>query len=1778
MIELDLRYIKTINYALVNNGISICESVLLKSKEEELKEVSIECSGEYFDTYETTILSVVPKNTEVRMTDFRIKPSVKKMATLTEKIMTTFCVTVWENSIPASECTEATKKELFKKEYDIELMPYDQWTGTSIMPQTLASFVTPNHPSINKVIVNAAKILKEINGSSTLTEYQTGNTTDVVKQVASVYAALHNEGIVYRSLPASFEKIGQRVTLPEQVLSSKLGNCIELTILFASVLEAIGINTAIIIQKGHAYLAVWLVDDCCQYSICDDASYVEKKCSQGINEMLVLESTKITEENTSFDDALKAANLNLSILSQFEMMIDIKRCRLEGIRPLPQVTLNNGNWVIQNIDGVEHEDCAIEIKEHSRYDLSKIMATEKELTKLDIWERKLLDFSLRNNMLNLYLRQKSIQFISFELDKLEDRLQEGEEFLIAERPNTNVVLEKIERLNRSKVNQSIQELIINDIQHHCLHTYHTEEETKYTLKNIYRAARNAIEETGANSLFLTIGTLRWYETERSEHPHFAPILMLPVEMVYKKGQYYVRTRDEEIILNITLTEFLRQNYGITIPGLDPLPKDEHGVNVSLIFAIIREALKNQKGWDVEEECILGLFSFSKYLMWNDIHNHRKELLENKVVESLVEQRLTWQPKQLETTLQGTDKVIKPEQLSLPVPVDSSQMSAIYEAGQGNSFILYGPPGTGKSQTITNLIANALFQGKRVLFVAEKMAALSVVQSRLSKIGLDPFCLEMHSNKATKRHILDQLSKALNITNTVTPDEYAHTAESLFEQRKKLIEYMEALHEYKGNDGYSLYDCILRYEMEDCEVMDADILTDAFLQKFNKEESLKYEHLLSNRLESVISLVGQPSQNHLLGMNVEESDLASEAKTKESLNQIIETINAAISDYEVLHTARQKREDLMRDNSADIFSLDANNLYTKWREVKAKWFLPRFFAKRSFLSNLRVYNQYIVENEVDSLISSLMDYQKIHKQINETQNAISKYFDCSFEEDKLPSKDDLDDMIAKLTVWKNNLSGMRDWYHWCVYRKEMQEAGLETVVDMIEKNPIEASAVLPIVKKSIFKALAQKKISENAILRTFEGVIFDDTVSLYKKLVTEFQKLSELDLCSKLAAGVPHVTENINNSSEIGILNRNIGNGGRGTSIRDLLDQIPELIKKLCPCMLMSPMSVAQYLSPSKHKFDIVIFDEASQMPTSEAVGAIARGEALIVVGDPKQMPPTSFFNSTNVNEEEADIDDMESILEDCRTLQIPALQLNWHYRSQHESLIAFSNNEYYNGSLITFPSVDDKQTKVQYVPIDGVYDKGGKRSNQAEAQAIVDEVVRRLNMEDGDKHSIGIISFSVVQQSLIEDLLQERLDHDKDLREKAEKMYEPIFVKNLENVQGDERDIILFSIGYGPDKDGKVSMNFGPLNNQGGERRLNVAVSRSRQEMMVFSSLRSSQIDLKRSKAKGVEGLKHFLEYAEQQVLIQNENTIKTSNDSLIAEQIANALRKKGYNANTCIGKSQFKVDVAIASKENLDVYSLGILLDGETYHNTQTTRDREIVQPSVLGNLGWQMMRIWSLDWFNNPERVISRIIERLNSVPATEDKFLPKEFVAIEQEKCEISTNAIPYEESTVSPETLYSETALARQIVEKEQPITLTQLCQRVRNLKGLSRVTPTMRQDFLDAAIACKFYICPDRDENNPVIWTDKGYADSYQNYRPNSGRDITDIPLIEIKNAVMETLKEQFSIDMDTLSLMAAKKLGYRNRGANVIEALNASISQLLKDGTIKEMDGKLHFP
>src|SRR6185437_1720687 len=357
--------------------------------------------------------------------------------------------------------------------------------------------------------------------------------------------------------------------------------------------------------------------------------------------------------------------------------------------------------------------------------------------------------------------------------------------------------------------------------------------------------------------------------------------------------------------------------------------------------------------------------------------------------------------------------------------------------------------------------------------------------------------------------------------------------------------------------------------------------------------------------------------------------------------------------------------------------------------------------------------------------------------------------------------------------------------------------------------------------------------------------------------------------AKLSGNIPD-KNGVTKRSGFGILKHELQKQRRHKPVRQLAQEMGEDFTVLAPCMLMSPLSIAQYLPADHELFDLVIFDEASQIAPWDAVGSIARGKQVVIAGDPRQMPPTSFFNrGTDDGEDDTD-EDLESILDECIGAGVPQHSLTWHYRSRHESLITFSNYRYYGGSLITFPAADTRPSAVSWRKVEGVYARGkGGRLNQLEAKSIVSEVIKRLTDPEfvSSGQSIGVITLNAEQQQLVDDLLdQARREHRGIEPFFADNLAEPVVVKNLETMQGDERDLIILGIGFGPTEPGAnvMSMNFGPLNREGGWRRLNVAVTRARQEMLVFTSFDPSMVDMNRTSARAVHDLRHFIEFAQR--------------------------------------------------------------------------------------------------------------------------------------------------------------------------------------------------------------------------------------------------------------------------------------------------------------------------
>ena len=1078
----------------------------------------------------------------------------------------------------------------------------------------------------------------------------------------------------------------------------------------------------------------------------------------------------------------------------------------------------------------------------------------QDLTKQDIWERRLLDLSFRNSLLNIRLGQRTIELETDNIQDLIQRLKKGED------------------------------IPVNDL----------------PVKGLYRFARTSIEESGANTLFLAFGILCFTEAGSSHKIRRAPILLFPVELVRsRKNEYTLRMCDEDPVLNITLAEYLKQAEGVEIPS--DLFYSSQMTDLETVISGVEKVVSKKDGWLVERKCVLGVFSFTKFVLWNDIHTHREVLSSNQLLKSLIEGRLLIDtPERMDARV--IDRNYTPDSFILPMPYDSSQLEAVAESDRGTSFIMYGPPGTGKSQTITNIISNALYKGKRVLFVAEKKAALEVVQRRLEGIGVGPFCLELHSNKVDKRSFLRQMEKVLSSVGNGNHDGFKKASSKLYARKTEIIKNLESLH-YKGNSGWSLIECIEGFLSIKGPIIN---IPKGWSAKCGKED-LGTIRKLCLSLDAGPSILGMsPSEHPLYGLIPKEvSDY-----DKKSLPKYLEDFLSAINTAEVQEVSEMNQKFLKKSAVQILFS------DYRWRKI----------------------NQLI---DIDKSLTG--DLQML-------KEAVGK--------------------------WATSLDQLPLWQRFLEPFEALRAEGLGEAVDMFNSG-MSGAEVHEAFLKGFYLRAAQDKIDSDKSLSRFNGMLFSQVIDSYMEEVAEFQKLTSEELVTALVSRIhermlrePLIGE------ELTYLKKRIASKGRGATIRGIMERIPNLMRLISPCMLMSPLSVAQYLPIDGEQFDLVVFDEASQMPTSEAVGTIARAKSVIVTGDPKQMPPTDFFSADVVDDEEYEIDDLDSILEDCMALSMHECHLKWHYRSRHESLIAFSNKEYYEGSLVTFPSVDNQISRVVLKRIDGVYDYGKTRCNTLEAKEIVKEVVDRLVSDD--PRSLGIIAFSKAQSDLIEDLLLESLAAKPGLESKAFNREEPLFVKNLENVQGDERDVILFSIGYGPDESGRVSMNFGPLNKMGGERRLNVALTRARDEMVVFTSMDSEIIDPRRTNAEGALGLKRFLKYAEKGELIETERNDLASGELL--SQIVSSLSALGYTVHTGVGASSFKVDLAVVDPKEPGRYCLGIIVDGENYYKLKTVRDREIVRISMLKNLGWKLCRVWTLDWFLRPEAVVRNIIACLS------------------------------------------------------------------------------------------------------------------------------------------------------------------------------------------------------
>lgn len=1694
-----IEYAERINFASAQNDVAVLHSLKIENTSDEpITDIKLTVTSDppVFTKKEWNVDRIAAAS-DISLQNLSTPLNIAMLSRQNEAEIGELVVTI-ENS----------KGDLLEERCRIELLARDEWGGVDGMAQLLAAFVSPNDPVVAALLKEASRLLEGAGLNGSIDGYQSGDPGRVWLLAGAIWSAATGLGLSYAVPPASFEHQGQKIRGPGRIRSEGLATCLDSSLLLAAAYEAAGLHPAVLFSDEHAWVGVWLAKRDFGHITEPDITVVRKAAQA--KEFVAIETTLMTKRpSIGFAHAVDDGRRRLSEdrESEFTMAVDIARARVSRIRPLAMP----GDALPVEIEPDEAAPAALP----KPLDLETLPGETREDApntppgRVERWQRKLLDLSLRNRLLNFKDTKQSLLFLCPDVSALEDDLANSKKFsMLALREDDPVGSRALSPEDRQRTEENV---VADAFEKRQITVPLTSVDMKNRLLTLHRKAKSDMQEGGTNTLFLAAGFLRWKKTEGDTRIYRAPLLLIPVKLERHSAQsdFRILHHEDDVRINSTLFEFLKRDFDLCIPEFEgELPRDASGIDVPYIFEIMRQKVRDVAGFEVVEELALSTFSFAKFLMWKDLVDRTDQLRENALVRHLVDNPSEpIEPSGSQFPPSELDAQLAPKDLVMPLPADSSQLSAVMAAADGQDFVLIGPPGTGKSQTIANIISQCLANSKTVLFVAEKAAALDVVHRRLQSHGLGDACLELHSNKTDRKSVLTQLGRSWDRSASATDEEWVEISEDLRIKRDQLNEYVDALHK-PGTQGFSVFQAIscladgesavsVSFASKDAHDEDSykkmmsladnlhrayDIVADipnlqlvaasdwSFEWQNNLLEGAKKLTLasaqlrdcvtnLSNRFALTCDSIGSVERINLL-----LSILPRINQDSQDLSRIPELSKSEIAD----HRARFSTDLSARNNAnakmaasydtATIKRMPLDQFDAGWRSAQVKFWPFSALTRRKVRKLMQSYadagavnpeqdikalfdaksaTERIESNPLTMLVGdhdnpdvdkldSMLDQFSVFRDVIERLKPnveVREQFDNVKDEltvgpgpelkaemqtfrqrhqtfvqaqdsyNKVASigdiKINLNDLEEELKSVCQHAHHLPDWVNWVDAREAAKQQGLTPIVESLESGTMVESA-----SNTFAKAYAAwwlpLAMDESNHLRRFTHSEHEHAIKEFCKFDDAAANLAPQEVMRRIAHNLP-AQDGVPRNSELGTLRHQLGLQRPSLPIRTLLSEMPETFGRLAPCVLMSPLSVAQYLPAGQAPFDVVIFDEASQITTWDAIGAIARGKQAIVVGDPKQLPPTNFFGRADGGDDDIpEIErDMPSILDEVCAAGISTRRLNWHYRSRDEALIAFSNHYYYGGGLVTFPAPSTSSDALHFHCVEGTYARGQGRTNAVEAKAIVAMIKSRLvswlQVPENDRLTLGVITFNGEQQALIQDLLDEVRRADPRLEWYfADKREEPLIVKNLENIQGDERDVMLFSITFGPDIAGKITMNFGAVNSDGGEKRLNVAVTRARRELHVVASIKPEQIDLNRTRALGVKHLKYFLDYAKRGAvsLPEQDSGSLGSAENVFEQSIADALSARGWNVRTQIGVSGFRIDLGVVHPDFVGAFLAGVECDGAQYHSSATARDRDKVRQAVLEGLGWTILRIWSTDWFRNSATVIERINNKLQDI----------------------------------------------------------------------------------------------------------------------------------------------------------------------------------------------------
>lgn len=1576
---------------------------------------------------------------------------------------------------------------------------------------------------------------------------------------------------------------------------------------------------------------------------------------------------------------------------------------------------------------------------------------------LDAWKRKLLDLTRRNKALSfrstkastvevvdekpaevfdsLYGGAKSMSFRATDddslfgpesssetsTDRIEQLLMDNDELLTSESTRRAEVFEPYEKAElHARHTDSV------------LQTTHTAVVLDRNLRRLSELSRLSIEEQGLNTLFLSLGMLHYYESSDSSELMRAPVFLLPVSLVRKNARsgYSIQWNEDEPLVNPTLTEYLRRSFGIHMPAFkDTL--DSEDLDLKGFLAALASQIEKRSRWKLCDEIYLAQFSFQKLVLYNDLDKNATSIASHRVVRSIVSKSsdysgdLPGDVKQL-----SLDKQFPPEKTHQVVDADSSQQRALAAIASEHDLVLIGPPGTGKSQTITNIIAHAVATGRSVLFVAEKMAALEVVHRRLDAVGLGEFCLELHSTKSNKRHVMREIGKTLDasLNRAEVP---RNSTDRLPHFRHTLNEYALALHSPYGSLGISPFQAfgeLVRFERYPLvrfnrPISDTDqaVLAQTFehLRELSVAQSAvgnpasqpwrgaRRTYYSASDLEDIAELtsaclgeiaslltdsssatreLGLPQLTSLhdveslvevaeiLGKSpsaaedilksdlwnsppAESTELISEIQRIQAVERVVmgifeSTILDSLSWEDLSHfrgklsgrvgflafldsrfrairrswrsqllpIVKRSSRDLLRD-AEQVFELQSMLASLESRRDEAtKLFGVHWKGAQSSVEGLKSFAHWVVGFRKAFIQHHLGDAAiqaashaapqiSIAFRIKEAAGRLSGQLERLSQCLEMPSENltclELLDLQQRLQAINSDPRAGVRWAAFESARQKVESGIASEFLDHAFNGRVKWEEMLESFARAFYQKWLDLALSEREPLKAFSSLSHEERIREFRKLDQRVLAENQTLIIEKLRGETQTRLRDPELVPALSILRRELARQRGHRPLRETMKGAAPAIRAIKPCLLMSPNTVAQFLDGSMPSFDLVIFDEASQMPTEEAIGSIVRGRQIVVVGDPNQLPPTNFFSIMGGQIEpilgddgQPIFDDSESILEEIQAAGFPKCYLTWHYRSLFESLIEFSNRTFYESRLMTFPSPiiegETRGIRFEYV-VDGKYEGNGR--NRSEARRVVDAVVEHALQNP--KLSLGVGTFSLRQQIEIGDELELRRRQLPEIEPfLAGANGEPFFIKNLETIQGDERDVIFLSITYGKTEDGKLRYNFGPLNSQNGWRRLNVLVSRARQKMVVFSSIKGDDISVS-TDSVGALLLRDFLIYAERGKFDGTRITSGAAAESPFERSVFEELTRRGLILDAQVGVAGYRIDFGVKDPKSVGRYICGIECDGAAYHSSETARDRDRLRHQVLTQRGWTLHRIWSTDWFKDKDAQVTRILRLVNetrsrlveqgspsalreseflATPATktpssnsiikrDPKLDPPEFSRPTQELYETARIPAPKTSDILEADSRELFTAVT-EVVRTEAPVHIDDLLTRVAGMWG-NRAGSRISDRIM--------YICSLAQSRGELQLRD-GFV-----YQPGAqikarSRARTGIPAERIapeeyRVAVLVILHGGVSLSHDDLVTEVRTLLGFQRTGHHLESRINSAISELVNAGDIGESSG-----